>query len=144
MKGIKDMGKIIFLDIDGTIRDFDGFIPKSSIEAIKKAREKGHKICISTGRPYCQVEKRILDIGFDGVISGSGSYVVYEGNCVRHKYFTLLSYIELCNYLLENKSIFELQSCRSSYILRQCEEEFQEMGRSIQKMLGGRCRKAGR
>lgn len=130
------MGKIIFLDIDGTIRDFDGYIPGSAIEAVKKAREKGHKVCISTGRPYCQIEKRILDIGFDGIISGSGSYVLYEGSCVQHKYFTLLSYIELCNYLLENQCTFELQTCRASYILKQCADEFREIGKGVQKMLG--------
>ncbi len=37
------MGKVIFLNIDGTIRDFDGTIPVSGVEAIKKARQNGHE-----------------------------------------------------------------------------------------------------
>ena len=82
------MGKIVFLNIDGTIRDFDGIIPDSAIKAIHMARENGHKVCISTGRTYTRIDKEILDIGFDGIISSSGGYVEYEGECISHRYFT--------------------------------------------------------
>ena len=34
------MGKVIFLNIDGTIRDFDGTIPVSGVEAIKRSEER--------------------------------------------------------------------------------------------------------
>lgn len=63
------MGKIIFLDIDGTIRWYDGSVPESTIFAIKAARKRGHEICICSGRPYSLIEKNIMDIGFDGVVS---------------------------------------------------------------------------
>ena len=79
------MGKIVFLDIDGTIRGFDGHVPDSAAAAIRQARAAGHKVLISSGRPLCQIEPGIIDIGFDGIISGSGSYVLYEGKCVRHE-----------------------------------------------------------
>ena len=42
------MGKIAFLDIDGTIRAFDGTIPDSAVEAIHEARRRGHQVCISS------------------------------------------------------------------------------------------------
>ena len=34
--------KIIFLDVDGTLIDYDNHIPESAVIAIRKAREKGH------------------------------------------------------------------------------------------------------
>ena len=46
------MGKVIFLDIDGTIRDFDGTVQESAVEAIRKASRKGHELCLNTGRLY--------------------------------------------------------------------------------------------
>lgn len=130
------MKKIVFLDIDGTIRDFDGHVPASAIEAIKEARKNGHEVCISTGRPYCQIEDSILEIGFDGVISGSGSYVEYKGECVHHVYFTTMSYIALCNYLVENHCIIEIQRHDMCNILKQQEKEFLALGAKIQGKLG--------
>lgn len=51
------MKKIIFLDIDGTLRDFDGTIPESAVKAIHEAQKNGHKVCLSTGRPYPRIKK---------------------------------------------------------------------------------------
>lgn len=130
------MKKIIFLDIDGTIRDFDGYIPDSTVDAIKQARRNGHKVCISTGRTYGQIEDRIKEIGFDGIVSGSGSYVEYEGKCVRYEYFDSSKYLELCNYLRENDCIIELQTYNGIYILKEELEQFMVIRNRIQKSLG--------
>ena len=101
------MGKIVFLNIDGTIRDFDGRIPDSAIKAIHMARENGHKVCISTGRTYMRIDKEILDIGFDGIISSSGGYVEYEGECISHRYFTQLAYMAIRERMYENLEVPE-------------------------------------
>ena len=46
------MIKALFFDIDGTLVSFSThLIPQSAIKAITKAKEKGIKIYISTGRP---------------------------------------------------------------------------------------------
>lgn len=44
------MSKIIFLDVDGTLVDYESNLPDSAVMAIRKARENGHKVYISTGR----------------------------------------------------------------------------------------------
>ena len=44
------MGKIIFLDVDGTLVDYHNRIPDSAVEAIRKARENGHLVYVCTGR----------------------------------------------------------------------------------------------
>ena len=38
------MRKILFLDVDGTIVDYENNLPTSAIEAIQSARAKGHLV----------------------------------------------------------------------------------------------------
>lgn len=83
------MQKIIFFDVDGTIvTDVSAgegkFIPQSCKDAIKKARENGHLCFINSGRPYANVEKYILDIGFDGVVSGCGTNIHVDDEDIFH------------------------------------------------------------
>lgn len=80
LKGVCFMRKIVFFDVDGTIvTDVSvgkgKFIPQSCKKAIAKARENGHLCFVNSGRPYGNVEKYILDIGFDGVVSGCGTNI---------------------------------------------------------------------
>ncbi len=43
------MKKIIFIDVDGTLVDYDNVLPLSAVKAIRKARANGHKVYISRG-----------------------------------------------------------------------------------------------
>ena len=113
------MGKIIFLDVDGTIKDFDGTIPKSTVEAIHEARLEGNEVCICTGRTYRQIDQDVLDIGFDGIIANSGGYVEYKGECINHRFFTQLAYIELMGDLLKHHCVVKIETKKGVYILRQ-------------------------
>ena len=61
------MSNIVFLDVDGTLIDYDGTLPESTKRAISKARENGHLAVIVTGRSRSHIEEPILDIGFDGI-----------------------------------------------------------------------------
>ncbi|MCD8048509.1 MAG: Cof-type HAD-IIB family hydrolase [Clostridia bacterium] len=74
------MGKIIFFDIDGTIVtdvvvDSERVIPESCVRAIGEARKRGHLCFINSGRPYGNIDKDVLEIGFDGVASGCGTNI---------------------------------------------------------------------
>lgn len=69
------MSKVIFLDVDGTLVDYETKIPESAILAIRKARENGHRIYISAGRSKAEVYSELWEIGLDGMIGGNGSYV---------------------------------------------------------------------
>lgn len=79
------MGKILFLDVDGTLVDYEGNLPESAVTAIRKARDNGHKVYISTGRSKAEVYSYIWDIGLDGMIGGNGSYVEDAGHVVMHQ-----------------------------------------------------------
>lgn len=79
------MSKIIFLDVDGTIVDYDNHIPDSAREAIRKARENGHLVYVCTGRSKAEMPDDIWTIGFDGMIGGNGSYVEHQGQVLLHQ-----------------------------------------------------------
>ena len=68
------MVKAIFFDIDGTLVSFKTHrIPASTREALKELHNKGIKIFIATGRPWCLIDN--LDgLEFDGYITVNGSY----------------------------------------------------------------------
>ena len=68
------MSKILFIDVDGTLVDYDNNIPQSAVKAIKIARNNGHKVYICTGRSKSEVYQELWDIGLDGMIGGNGIY----------------------------------------------------------------------
>ncbi|VTS26206.1 putative hydrolase [Streptococcus pseudoporcinus] len=51
--------KIIFLDVDGTLLDYENKLPKSAVYAIRQAREKGHLIYVCTGRSRAEIQRDI-------------------------------------------------------------------------------------
>lgn len=82
------MGKIIFLDVDGTLVDYENHLPESAVLAVRKARENGHRVYICTGRSKAEVYENIWEIGLDGMIGGNGSYVEDHGHVVMHQMIT--------------------------------------------------------
>lgn len=83
------MKKVIFLDVDGTLVNYNNELPDSAVEAIRRARANGHKVYICTGRSEAEVYQNIWDIGLDGMIGGNGSYVKSGDKVVMHKLITL-------------------------------------------------------
>ena len=67
--------KLIFLDIDGTLTmPGENTPPQSAVDAIVKARAKGNKVFLCTGRNPDML-KPLLRFQFDGFISCAGGYV---------------------------------------------------------------------
>jgi len=91
------MSKIIFIDVDGTLLDYENNLPASADEAIKMTREKGNRVYICTGRSRAEVYDYIWDIGIDGMIGGNGSYVEDNGKVIMH----LLISAEQCKHIVD-------------------------------------------
>ena len=72
------MGKFLFFDIDGTLVGKSREVTQKNKEAIALARENGHKAFVCTGRAPTSIDKDILKIGFDGIISSAGGFVIID------------------------------------------------------------------
>lgn len=104
------MSKIIFLDVDGTLVDYETNLPESAVRAIRKARENGHRVYICTGRSKAEVYKELWDIGLDGMIGGNGSYVEDRGHVVMHRLITEEQCRCIVDYLQKKGLAFYLES----------------------------------
>ena len=74
--------KIIFFDIDGTLKDFGAKpISEKTLEALIRLKEKGIKICIATGRPKVTLPK-FDNVEFDAYLTFNGSYCYEQSNII--------------------------------------------------------------
>ena len=79
--------KIVFLDVDGTLINYDAELPESAAKAVNEARANGHKVYICTGCSKAEIEQRNL-CDLDGMIGGNGAYVEDNGEVVMHQGLT--------------------------------------------------------
>ncbi|MFV0555501.1 MAG: Cof-type HAD-IIB family hydrolase [Lactovum sp.] len=111
------MRKIIFLDIDGTLVNFDQTIPDSTIKALKEAKEKGHYLFISTGRSYPSIHKELLDLNlFDGIIASAGANIFWQGKEIYHSYLPQEKLTELAKILDRHEAIYMFQGYNGRFI----------------------------
>lgn len=75
------MRKIMFFDIDGTLMEDSAshFVPDSTVQALRLARQAGHLLYVNTGRPVINVDADVRVLGFDGYICGCGTYIECGG-----------------------------------------------------------------
>jgi Cof subfamily protein (haloacid dehalogenase superfamily) len=102
--------KLIFLDIDGTIYSEMGVIPESAKNAIEKAKKKGHKIFVSTGRSRAGLYREILDLPIDGFICSGGAYIESEGEIIFNQHIKPEILKEIYQYLMENEIAFTVEN----------------------------------
>ena len=78
-------GKLVFLDIDGTLADERHIVPESARKACQAAQRNGHRLFVCTGRSIPKIERDILDLGFDGIVSVAGAQADIDGRTLfRH------------------------------------------------------------
>ncbi len=76
----------VFFDIDGTLWNYDKFIPDSTRTAIKQLRENGHLAFICSGRSRAFIrDKDLLSLGFDGIVCACGCHVEIDGKILYEK-----------------------------------------------------------
>lgn len=80
------MKKAAFFDVDGTILDHHNYIPKSTVDGIHKIQANGCYAFLCTGRSRAFIKnKELLDIGFDGIISGCGTMIEFQEQVLYYK-----------------------------------------------------------
>lgn len=73
--------KAIMCDVDGTLLTSDGVVSPRTVEAIKKAKEKGILFGLSTGRDVNSVKNLLKEWGIDGLVDsivGTGGAEIYD------------------------------------------------------------------
>lgn len=85
----KDLGEmekqILFFDIDGTLIDEEtDVVPQSAGRALRRAKENGHLLFICSGRCKAIIPEEVMELGFDGMVAGCGTYIEYEGEEIFH------------------------------------------------------------
>lgn len=74
------MKKAVFFDIDGTLWDRNMVIPDSTKKAIRMLKENDVYTFICSGRtPAFITNPDLLELGFDGILAGCGTYVSFGG-----------------------------------------------------------------
>ncbi|WP_459914190.1 Cof-type HAD-IIB family hydrolase [Enterococcus thailandicus] len=102
--------KIVFLDVDGTLVNYENDLPESAIKAIQETRRKGNLVFTVTGRSKAEMYQDILDIGFDGYIGGNGSYIEFEDKVLKEATLTLEDTTKIVDWLKQKGLEFYLEA----------------------------------
>ena len=106
----------IFLDVDGTLCNDQGIVPKSARKAVKTAQEKGHRVYLCTGRCKAELFDHILEIGFDGIIGSGGGYIEVDGDVLYHKTFCDTQLTQLLEYFKKNRIGYYAECNHGMYV----------------------------
>lgn len=109
------MSKIVFLDVDGTLIDYEAKTPDSAKKAVEEARANGHKVYICTGCSKAEIEQRDLP-ELDGMIGANGGYVEDAGEVVMHQSLTRDECKAIVDWCNERHLGFYLESNSGMYI----------------------------
>lgn len=101
--------KIIFLDVDGTLIDYNAIMPSSAGRAIDEARKNGHLVYICTGCSKAEILQRDL-CELDGMIGGNGAYVEDHGEVVMHQGLTVEEVKHIVDWCNERHLGFYLEA----------------------------------
>ena len=107
--------RVVFLDIDGTLLDFQGNLPESAGRALRKARENGHQLVLCTGRTRIQVYAWLLEQGFDGLITGAGAQVEAHGHVISRHLIRQEHLAEAVAYFEKNRTPYYMQAENAIY-----------------------------
>lgn len=102
--------KVVFLDIDGTLVDYELQVPVAAVEAVRAARARGHEVYLTTGRSRAEVYPELWDIGFDGLIGGNGMYIERAGVVLADRAMQLADVVETVAWMQERGIGFYLES----------------------------------
>jgi len=104
------MGKLIFLDIDGTLCNDLGVVPTSAKQAIIQAYENEHRFYLCTGRSKAEITEDVLALPISGIVGAGGGYCEVDGEVILHQVFDSKELKKLIGFLEENRVEYYLES----------------------------------
>ena len=118
--------KFLFFDIDGTLVNFDGVLPESAKRALLAVRERGNQIFLCTGRSKCQIESRLWNFGFDGIVAAAGAYVEYEGRVLNNSHMSESQVARLLHFFEGQQAVYMVQCTDKIVTTRRCADAMRE------------------
>lgn len=76
--------RVIILDVDGTLVDYDLKLSGSTLVAIDRARKAGHEVYLCTGRSKAETFSALYGLPVDGYIGGKGAYIEVRDVPIYH------------------------------------------------------------
>ncbi len=109
--------KYVFLDVDGTLVNFNGEIPQSAIAALTEAQKNGHKMILCTGRQKSQIYSCLTDnIKFDGIIASAAAYIEFDGKIIFESRPTKEKLNFIIDFFEDNDIPYCLQTAHAIYL----------------------------
>ncbi|WP_310603793.1 Cof-type HAD-IIB family hydrolase [Anaerosporobacter sp.] len=107
--------KVIFLDIDGTLVDYETHLPESAAQAVRETVKNGNKVYLTTGRSKAEIYPYLWDIGINGMIGGNGMYIEDDGEVIQDLTMNAKDEKDTVDWLNKKKLGFYLESREGLY-----------------------------
>ena len=130
------MGKLIFLDVDGTIVPLGQVPSKTTVEAVRTARANGHKVFLSTGRREADVPEAVRSIGFDGGIYSAGGRAVVNGKEILNRPMPE-HLVQQATGILQERNLYFILECASGAYMGTKSRMFSNTVNQMIKLLQG-------
>ena len=105
------MYKLMAIDLDGTLLTSTGEVTENTRLALKKAKEQGTEVVLSSGRPISSTESLAVELGVDNyLISGNGAavYDIKEQKIIYDRFLTKEQVLEIAKLCEENSFFYNV------------------------------------
>ncbi|MFT3944678.1 MAG: HAD family hydrolase [Ancrocorticia sp.] len=126
--------KLIFLDFDGTLSDWEG-VPPGHVRALQELQANGHLVFLCTGRPLSGVNEDVRALGFDGLVCAAGGFVFIDGQILADRRFDQDVATRAVDLLNEHDGIYILESPNHVYVRAEAEAPLRRLFRTHLDML---------
>ncbi|BDI23421.1 haloacid dehalogenase [Herbiconiux sp. L3-i23] len=90
-------------------------MPLGHVEAVRLARENGHRVFLCTGRARSMISPSVLEIGFDGLVASAGGYVEIDGEVLHDRRFPAELAARTLSVLDEHDIAYVLEASEAIY-----------------------------
>lgn len=105
------MYKLVAIDLDGTLLNSYGEVSENTRKALKKAKETGTEIVLSSGRPISSTESLAVELGVDNyLISGNGAavYDIQNQKILYDRFLTKQQVLDIAKMCEENSFFYNV------------------------------------